>query len=57
MAYFLLSFVIVLFLLLVVLFIRLLRADSEAVEIDLRDIEGRGWEVSKTDVERQELQS
>jgi hypothetical protein len=39
MSYFFLSFVVIIFLLIVAVLIRLLLTDNEAVEIDLREVE------------------
>ena len=49
MSYFFLSFVLIFFLLIVAVFIRLLLTDSDAVEIDLLEIEKQDFEVPLLD--------
>ena len=44
MSYFFLSFVLIFFFLIVAVFIRLLLTDSDAVEIDLREVEAESGE-------------
>jgi hypothetical protein len=44
MSYFFLSFVLIFFLLIVAVFIRLLLTDTEAVEIDLQDVDAESEE-------------